>query len=122
MTFEDFQNAVTSALNLIPGRFRKILKKEGIPVIAREQAPDGVKKKYLNSIVFGIFIGIPHPERSAFAWPQEPTRIEIYQESFEAIFGPEFTPEVEKQIQATVIHEIAHYFGISENEIRKLGY
>ena len=44
----------------------------------------------------------------------------FYQESFESMF--EDKSQMKRQILITVVHEIAHYFGFSEAEIRKLGY
>jgi predicted Zn-dependent protease with MMP-like domain len=47
----------------------------------------------------------------------EPTRIELYKNSFEKAFHNQ--SDMEEQIVKTVIHEIGHYFGFSEKELRR---
>jgi predicted Zn-dependent protease with MMP-like domain len=51
-----------------------------------------------------------------FSIQMEPTRIELYKDSFEQAFKDR--SEMEAQIVKTVIHEIGHYFGFSEKELR----
>ena len=118
MTFKEFEDIVNGSLNEIPETFRKVLDKNQIKVLAREKVPGPVKDHHKGAVVFGIFIGVPLGR--FFNLATEPTRIELYQESFEKYYtNPE---QVKKQILITVVHEIAHYFGFSEAEIRKLGY
>lgn len=116
MLFESFEKIVRESSENIPEKFRKILKKENIEIIPREKVPPAVKDEFKNKIVFGIFIGIPYNNRSTFNIQSEPTRIELYKESFEKVFGDD--GEIKSQIVKTVIHEISHYFGFSEKEIR----
>jgi len=86
--------------------------------LARQSAPLPLKKQFPDKIVFGVFIGVPY---GRFVNMQsEPTRIELYKESFEKVFKD--NNEAAHQIRSTVVHEIAHYFGFSEAQIRKLGY
>jgi predicted Zn-dependent protease with MMP-like domain len=118
MRFEDFENIVKDSLKQLPKEFLDILTQNQITVTAREEAPEAVKEKYKGSIVFGIFIGAPY---GRFVNIQlEPTRIELYQDSFEKVYSGE--NEIKAQILKTVIHEIAHYFGFSEQKIRQMGY
>ena len=114
MTLKEFERTVNSAANRIPKRFKTILKKEGIRLLAREKVPHPARGRML---IFGMFIGVPYTERSVFGMPSEPTRIELYKESFEKAF--EDRDEMASQIALTVIHEIGHYFGFSEKELRK---
>lgn len=118
MTFEEFEKTVEAALKEIPKNYTDILEKNQIQVLARDKAPAKLKKDYKGQTVFGMFIGIPLGHFYNMA--QEPTRIELYRESFESFYSNK--GELKKQILMTVIHEIAHYFGFSEKEIRKLGY
>lgn len=118
MTFEEFERIIEEAVAALPEEFRKALEKDGIAVIAREDTPQPVKEKYKKTVVFGMFIGVPYGRFYDYA--QEPTRIELYKESFD-----EYYPDgqgVKEQIIKTVVHEIAHYFGFSEAKIRKMGY
>ncbi len=115
MNFEEFERVVGESFNQLPQEFRDIVVKNNIQLIPRARVPKPARGK---SIVFGIFFGIPLGEEQGFSF--EPTRIELYKESFdEAFTNPE---EMKRQITITVIHEIAHYFGFSEKQLRKLGY
>ncbi len=118
MTFEEFEKFVNDCLKEIPDKFTEVLEKNQIKVLAREKAPLPVKQRYKGATVYGIFIGVPLGHFYNMA--PEPTRIELYQESFESMF--EDKSQMKRQILITVVHEIAHYFGFSEAEIRKLGY
>ncbi|HAM38049.1 MAG: hypothetical protein A2474_04810 [Elusimicrobia bacterium RIFOXYC2_FULL_34_12] len=116
MDMNQFEKIIEEAFNRIPRKFKKILEKENIRLLPRESVPAAVKDKFKNSIVFGVFIGVPHNKRSIFNIQSEPTRIELYKESFVMAFTEQ--EEMETQIIKTVIHEIGHYFGFSEDELR----
>jgi predicted Zn-dependent protease with MMP-like domain len=118
MTFEEFETLIEESLNGLPKQFKDILIKNEISLIPRQKAPKPLSETHKGSIVFGVFIGVPFGH---FVNVQtEPTRIELYKESFEAFYkDPE---EIKQKIRSTVVHEIAHYFGFKEQEIRKLGY
>jgi len=122
MEMDEFENTVRSCLVEIPERFRAILEKEQIQVIPREKVPQAVKEKFPSSYVFGVFVGVPYGRRKANIVQHEPTRIELYKETFERVFGNRNESKVRDQIARTVIHEIAHYFGYSEKAIRQRGY
>ncbi|MBN1823897.1 MAG: metallopeptidase family protein [Endomicrobiales bacterium] len=118
MTFEEFEELIENSVNSLPARFREVLSKNGIKLIPRQSVPEPLRKEHPGSVVFGVFVGVP---MGRFVNVQtEPTRIELYKESFESVFDD--PSEMKRQVVSTVIHEIAHYFGFSEKEIRKLGY
>ncbi len=119
MTMEEFERTVEEAVKEIPKEFKRILEKENIKILARESAPPAVTERHRGKIVFGIFIGAPFRPGGMF-YQTEPTRIEIYRESFERVFPDEEL--IRANIKKTVIHEIAHYFGFSEDYLRKIGY
>ncbi len=122
MYFEDFEKEVFLAVKRLPAKYRKILEKEGITVIPREKVPLKIKESYPGSLVFGVFTGTSLKDRSVkYVYP-EPTRIEIYMESFEKAYGRDLSDRVCERIYRTVIHEIAHYFGFDEDEVRARGY
>ena len=113
----EFEKVVNDTVSKIPEKFRSVLEKENIKLFAREKAPDILQNKFKNGLIFGVFVGVPHTKRSVFNIQQEPTRIELYKESFEKAFGNR--QEMEQQIVKTVIHEIGHYFGFSEEDLQE---
>lgn len=119
MDMTEFEESIAKALHKVPKQFREILEQEGIQVLARERVPRALRQQYRGGVLFGIFAGVPFGERSMFALQMEPTRIELYKSSFEQACGSR--DEMEEQIAKTVIHEIGHYFGFSEKELRRRG-
>jgi predicted Zn-dependent protease with MMP-like domain len=64
-----------------------------------------------------LFHGIPRTEKSVF-FSSPPDRIFLYQRNIEAVCANE--AEVRRQIRATLLHEVGHYFGLSEDDLRGL--
>jgi predicted Zn-dependent protease with MMP-like domain len=119
MELSEFEEAIEKALNKVPKKFREILQREDIHVLARDEVPGALQDQYRGRLLFGIFTGVPFNRRSMFNIQMEPTRIELYKASFEQAFDNR--GDVEEQIAKTVIHEIGHYFGFSEKELRRRG-
>lgn len=70
--------------------------------------------------LYGIYQGVPLPDRSALDPPLLPDKITIFAEPLLEDFpDPE---ELREEIRLTVLHEIAHYFGMDEDQIEELGY
>jgi len=120
MELGEFEETIEKALKKVPKKFREILEREDIPVLARDKVPASLQRRYRGRLLFGIFAGVPYNRRSVFDLQMEPTRIELYKESFEQAFD---SPSImEEQIVKTVIHEIGHYFGFSERELRRRNF
>lgn len=122
MQIKEFEQVVNEVLSNLPAKFRKILQEAMIKILSREKVPKSIREKFPKKIIFGVFIGVSRKDKSVFFVPPEPTRIELYMESFERVFGSKITAAVKERIAQTVIHEIAHYFGFNEKEIAKRGY
>jgi predicted Zn-dependent protease with MMP-like domain len=78
--------------------------------------PKEVKKKYPGQVVFGMFIGVTYGHFTVMQ--NEPTRIELYKDSFERNFKDE--TRIKQEIAKTVLHEVGHYFGFSEKKLHDL--
>lgn len=70
--------------------------------------------------LYGLYEGTPLPERSALYPPVLPDKITIFSEPLTRDFPDPV--KLRNQIRLTLLHEIAHYFGMDEKEIEKLGY
>jgi predicted Zn-dependent protease with MMP-like domain len=70
--------------------------------------------------LFGLYHGVPLPERGSGYSGALPDKISIYRLPLEDEF--EDPAELEDEIRITVLHELAHYFGIDEDRLAELGY
>jgi len=70
--------------------------------------------------IYGLYQGVPLPERSSLDPPLLPDKITIFAEPLLQDF-PDLD-ELREEIRLTVLHEIAHYFGMDEEELEDLGY
>ncbi|MCX5777032.1 MAG: metallopeptidase family protein [Candidatus Firestonebacteria bacterium] len=113
MQIEEFEQEIERALKSLPGKFLEKLK--NIQIITDDSAP---KKK--NSLLLGLYQGVPLKVRGAISEPLMPDKITLYKQSLEKI--SKTTKELRNNIRDTVVHEIGHYFGLEEKEIRKRGY
>ena len=107
MTFEDH---VRAALDELPPHIAQALK--NVAVVIEDENPE-------DPDLFGLYHGVPLPERGDMSG-MLPDTISIYRVPLEESFSdPE---ELREEIRITVLHELAHYFGLDENRIAELGY
>jgi predicted Zn-dependent protease with MMP-like domain len=105
-----FDDTVRAALDELPPAIAAAL--ENVAVIVEDENAD-------DPDVFGLYHGVPLPEREDVAG-LPPDTISIYRRPLEAEFpDPE---ELRDEIRITVLHELAHYFGFDEERIAELGY
>jgi predicted Zn-dependent protease with MMP-like domain len=69
-----------------------------------------------RKLLLGIFHGVPTTKKSVFDLPRGPDHIVLYQKNIEAVCSTE--AEIREQIRRTVIHELGHYFGMDENQLK----
>ncbi len=75
--------------------------------LGRERGP--------RTIILGLFHGVPMTKKSIFDLSTGPDYIVLYQKNIEAVCSTD--AEVREQVRRTVIHEVGHYFGLSESEL-----
>jgi len=83
-----------------------------VAIIVEDLPPAGISNQ---GLLLGLFHGIPRTEKSVF-YATPPDHIFLYQRNIEAISRTE--ADVRHQIRATLLHEVGHYFGLSEEELR----
>lgn len=116
---QSFEDLAEQAIEMLPHEFRNYLTNITIAV---EDYPDKEEASLTGSDkehLLGLFSGVPYPIKRGFFnmdYPL-PDRIILYQKNIEGICSTE--KELIEQIQKTLIHEVGHYFGLSESELRK---
>jgi predicted Zn-dependent protease with MMP-like domain len=105
-----FEDEVAKALDELPPELAVGLR--NVAVLIEDKRPD-------EPGLLGLYRGVPLPERRS-GDPIQPDTITIYREPLERLY-PE-ADELRKQIRVTVLHELAHYFGIGEERLNDLGY
>ena len=104
----DFEEHVRAALDGLPPEFAAAL--DNVAVVVEEENPE-------EPDLFGWYDGLGPGLDHAGALPD---RIVIYRRPLEDAFpDPE---KLEREIRITVLHEIAHFFGLDEDRIDDLGY
>ena len=119
MNREKFEQLVAEAINLIPTRFRREMQNIAV-VVEDEPAPALLEEMEIEppDSLYGLYQGTPLPERTWGYGNTLPDRVTLYQKPIEE--DSEDEDDVRAVIGETLIHEIGHYFGLSEEEIEEI--
>ena len=119
MTREQFQRLVIEAVALIPKRFRREMKNLAL-VVEDEPSAELLAEMEIEppDSLYGLYQGTPLPERTWAYGNNLPDRITIFQRPIEEECDDD--DEVRAVIGETLIHEVGHYFGMSEEEIEEI--
>jgi predicted Zn-dependent protease with MMP-like domain len=112
-----FERLAERALAELPEALRQRLQNVAVLVDDRpseEMVRDGVDPRLL-----GMFSGVSMPHQSALGGAPFPQVIHLFQRNLEA--EAQSSGELAEQIRITVIHETAHYFGLDDDDLRRLG-
>jgi predicted Zn-dependent protease with MMP-like domain len=111
----DFDQLVEAAYARIPARFRKRMKNVALMV---EPEPSMAQLARLphGSTLLGLYEGRPLTTRSVFEPYAMPDRITIFQGPHERL--AQSPAHLAKMVEDTVWHEVAHYFGMNELQVR----
>ena len=108
------------ALRDIPPPFKEHLRQVDIVVKRRPSRGDLAEADLApDESMYGFYRGVPLTERDAGYNLVAPDVINIYQEPLEEDFPDE--AELIEEIRTTVLHEIAHFFGIDDDRLDELG-
>ena len=122
MNDKEIREEAARVFDELPKEFREQLHNIEI-VVQRRPSKHQLAEIDLDSheeVLYGLYEGVPLPDRSAFDPPTLPDKITLFSEPLLADFPD--PDELREQIRLTVIHEIAHFFGMDDDEIEKLGY
>ena len=119
MTREAFEQLVADALASLPGRFRKAMSNIAI-IVEDEPARELLREMEVEppDTLFGLYQGTPLTERGWQYGNTLPDRILLFQRPHER--EAEDEDDLVASIAETLIHEIGHHFGLSEEEIEEI--
>lgn len=119
MEREKFEKLAEEALAQIPKKFKKLI--SNLAVLVEEKASREIFEKTGStplSSILGHYHGVPFKHRGPFYGNIPPDVIVIYQKPIESICSTE--EDIKKKVREVVFHEIGHYFGLSERELREI--
>ncbi|MEO3813322.1 metallopeptidase family protein [Sphaerisporangium sp. B11E5] len=105
-----FEELVAEALDTVPPELAQVM--DNVVVVVVDDPPEPG--------LLGLYTGIPLTERGDWYSGVLPDRIEIYRNPICEMCRTE--DEVVEEVQITVVHEIAHHFGIDDDRLHELGW
>ena len=117
----NFDRLVIDAIHELPQNLKDRL--SNVSVVVEDKPSSSVLGKLRllpNTMLMGLFQGVPLNKKSVWHSGTLPERITIYQKNIEAISRSE--EEIKGRIKKVVRHEVAHYVGFTEEEIKGMGY
>ena len=111
MSHEEFEALVSDGLDTLHDDMLEHL--DNVIFLVEDRPEDG-------SEVLGIYEGFSLAERENYGFGEEPDRIILFRENLLRHCADH--DELVKEIRITLVHEIAHFYGISEERIHELGW
>jgi predicted Zn-dependent protease with MMP-like domain len=109
-TLEAFERLVGSAVDSLPGDLRAQM--SNVAIVVEDEPPRGQP-------LLGLYQGVPLTRRTSFYSGALPDKITIYRGPLERLYGGD-PALLAAQVKRTVLHEIAHHFGISDDRLVEL--
>ncbi len=120
MTRKEFEKLAAKAVRRLPEDFRSRIANVALIVKDRPDRDDLKLARVRKGSLYAIYVGTPLTERAFNDVAPLSDRIILYQKLLEKDFPDR--DELVREIGKTVLHEVGHYFGLSEKELKKLGY
>jgi predicted Zn-dependent protease with MMP-like domain len=112
MDHAEFEEHVRRALESLPAQLRAAM--QNVEIVVEDENRE-------DPDLFGLYHGIPLTDRGEGYAGALPDKISVYRLPLEEEFGDD--PAVlEEEIRITVLHELAHHFGIDEDRLTELGW
>jgi predicted Zn-dependent protease with MMP-like domain len=112
LTPEEFERVVIDELDELPDEMVDGL--ENLVFVCEDRPEDG------SLDLLGIYEGVALTERDRYGFGELPDRIVLFREPLLAICETE--DELRDEIHITLVHEIAHFYGIDDEELHRLGW
>jgi predicted Zn-dependent protease with MMP-like domain len=107
---DEFEGLVADALDRIPESLGELIDNVAVVIEDRHESED----------LLGLYDGVPLTEREAYGGLVVPDRITIYRLPICEICRTR--EEVVEEVLVTVVHELAHHFGIDDDQLHRLGW
>lgn len=109
---DEFEKLVVDALDALPDDMVDGL--DNIVFVVEDRPEDG------SLDLLGLYDGVALTERGQYGFGELPDRIILYREPLLDV--TEDIDELKEQIHVTLVHEIAHFYGISDAQLHELGW
>lgn len=116
MNPDQFDTVIDETIDAIPLRFRDAL--HNIEILVLDEPGDDLDLE--SKDLLGLYTGTPLPERDSDYSGELPDVIYIFRKPHLALGLP--PDALRREIAATLIHEIAHYFGLDDDHLDELGW
>lgn len=110
IAMDRFEQLVADALDALPTELAGRM--DNVVVCVEESHPD--------EDLLGLYEGVPLTERELYGAMELPDTVTLYRDQICAISRDE--AEVTEQVRVTVIHEVAHHFGLDDDQLEELGW
>ncbi len=112
LSAEEFEKIVVDELDELPDEMVDGL--ENLVFVVEDRPEDG------SLDLLGIYEGVALTERDRYGFGELPDRIVLFREPLLAVCAD--LRELRDEIHVTLVHEIAHYYGIDDDELHRLGW
>jgi len=112
LSAEEFERVVIDELDALPDEMVDGL--ENLVFVCEDRPEDG------SLDLLGVYEGVALTERDRYGFGELPDRIVLFREPLLAICETE--DELREEIHITLVHEIAHFYGIDDEELHRLGW
>lgn len=119
METEKFERFVEEELAQLPEKFKNLI--ENLVFIVEEKPSREIYERTGSSpfsVLLGHYHGVPLKHRGPFYGNTPPDVIVIYKKSIESVCSTD--NQIRKKIREVIKHEIGHYFGLSDTEMRDI--
>ena len=116
-----FLELVSEALDGVPRDIQDSIRNLEVVVEDRPspEVMDSLGLASEDTTLFGLYEGVPRPERGSYL-PPLPDRIVLYYGSLIEAFQDEY--HLRREVRRTIIHELGHHFGFDDRHLRGRGY
>jgi predicted Zn-dependent protease with MMP-like domain len=106
----DFEQCVQDALDSLPAELSGYM--SNVAIVVEDESPGGRP-------LLGLYQGVPMTRRGSFYGAVLPDKISIYRGPLERHYGAN-RDRLRDEIRRVVLHEVAHHFGISDEQLREM--